>query len=403
MSELWHLDYIQLAFRIDKIFHDRIGLPYVDFYYGPLEWKTQIGNEPEKEPIALLHTATALLDALTEQGFDQHRTTYLSKQVEAMETVCRSLNGERLSFTEELRGLFDISFEWMPEERFDEALAIYENVLPGKGTIEKRLHTWRKQHSISEEKRSIVPRLVERTLAEIHRRTLRFIDLPANESIDMQVELAMDGAFGGACWYQGDYRSHVEVNIDDYIQQQDHVNVLIDTLCHEVYPGHHTAYALREQHLCREKGYTEEMIGLIFSPSAVIGEGIATSACGLLFSPWELEEWLTEYIYPELGIEPDGANVSEIQRATDLIEGIWGNAIFMMREGQTEDAIREYVARYTQLPHLEFWKKPLHEFFGIVEPFGKRLVRPWLLGSDRQQTYQRFLTEQWYPSELVRE
>ena len=145
------------------------------------------------------------------------------------------------------------------------------------------------------------------------------------------------------------------------------------------------------------------MIGLIFSPSAVIGEGIATSACGLLFSPWELEEWLTEYIYPELGIEPDGANVSEIQRATDLIEGIWGNAIFMMREGQTEDAIREYVARYTQLPHLEFWKKPLHEFFGIVEPFGKRLVRPWLLGSDRQQTYQRFLTEQWYPSELVRE
>ena len=194
MSELWHLDYIQLAFRIDKIFHDRIGLPYVDFYYGPLEWKTQIGNEPEKEPIALLHTATALLDALTEQGFDQHRTTYLSKQVEAMETVCRSLNGERLSFTEELRGLFDISFEWMPEERFDEALAIYENVLPGKGTIEKRLHTWRKQHSISEEKRSIVPRLVERTLAEIHRRTLRFIDLPANESIDMQVELAMDGA-----------------------------------------------------------------------------------------------------------------------------------------------------------------------------------------------------------------
>ena len=123
----------------------------------------------------------------------------------------------------------------------------------------------------------------------------------------------------------------------------------------------------------------------------------------MLFSPWELEEWLTEYIYPELGIEPDGANVSEIQRATDLIEGIWGNAIFMMREGQTEDAIREYVARYTQLPHLEFWKKPLHEFFGIVEPFGKRLVRPWLLGSDRQQTYQRFLTEQWYPSELVRE
>jgi len=123
----------------------------------------------------------------------------------------------------------------------------------------------------------------------------------------------------------------------------------------------------------------------------------------MLFSPWELEEWLTEYIYPELGIEPDGVNVSEIQRATDLIEGIWGNAIFMMRERQTEDAIREYVTRYTQLPHLEFWKKPFHEFFGIVEPFGKRLMRPWLQESNRQQFYQRFLAEQLYPSELVRE
>jgi hypothetical protein len=47
MSELWHLDYIQLALSIDKIFRDRIEFPCVDFYYGPLDWKTQIENEPE--------------------------------------------------------------------------------------------------------------------------------------------------------------------------------------------------------------------------------------------------------------------------------------------------------------------------------------------------------------------
>jgi uncharacterized protein (DUF885 family) len=92
----------------------------------------------------------------------------------------------------------------------------------------------------------MVPGLVERMLVEIHDRTQKFIDLPEREGIDLQVEVKMDGAFGGACWYQGNYRSHVVVNVDDYIQQQDHVHVLFDTLCHEVYPGHHTAYSLRE-------------------------------------------------------------------------------------------------------------------------------------------------------------
>lgn len=240
MNEQWHLDYVHLAFRIDKIFQNRIELPYVDFFYGPLEWKVQVENEPEREPIALLHAATALLDALAEQGIDQHRTTYLSKQVEAMETVCRMLNGERFSFEEVLLRLFDISFKWTPEAQFEEALAVYEERLPGKGSMTDRLHAWRERHSIPGEKRSIVPQLVEHMLAEIHRRTMGFIDLPENEGIDLQVEVAID-AFGGACWYQGNYRSHVEVNVGDYIQQQDHVNVLIDTLCHEVYPGHHTA------------------------------------------------------------------------------------------------------------------------------------------------------------------
>ena len=402
MSEQWHRDYVQLAFHIEKLFQNRIGLQYVDYYYGPTEWKADVDNEPEQEPLTLLRAATTLLEALAGQGFDQHRTTCLSKQVEAMEIACRRLNGEHFSLEEELRRIFDISFVWTPVAQLDEALALYREALPGKGTLADRLRMWRRRHSIPAAKRAIVPGLVERMLDEIHRRTLAFIDLPQNEGIDSPVALAMDDAFGGACWYQGNYRSHVEVNIDDYIQRGDHVQVLIDALCHEVYPGHHTAYTLREQHLYRALGYKEEMIGLIFSPAAVIGEGIATSACGMLFSPRELEEWLAGHIYPDLGIEPDGADVAKIQQATDVLESIGGNAIFMMREGQSEEALREYLAPYLRQPHMAFWQKPFHEFLGIVEPYGKQLMQPWLEEPDRQQTFRRFLAEQWYPTELVK-
>jgi hypothetical protein len=52
-----------------------------------------------------------------------------------METVCRRLNGERISFEEELQRLFDITFVWTPEAQFNEALAVYQEVLPGKGTL----------------------------------------------------------------------------------------------------------------------------------------------------------------------------------------------------------------------------------------------------------------------------
>ncbi|HEX4716156.1 MAG TPA: hypothetical protein VH164_14640 [Ktedonobacteraceae bacterium] len=60
MSEQWHQDYVQLAFRIDKVFHKHIELPYVDYYYGPPEWKAQVESEPEQEPIVLLRETTTL-------------------------------------------------------------------------------------------------------------------------------------------------------------------------------------------------------------------------------------------------------------------------------------------------------------------------------------------------------
>ncbi len=44
MSEQWLRDYIQLALRIDKVFHIVVDLPFVDYYYGPSEWKAELGS-----------------------------------------------------------------------------------------------------------------------------------------------------------------------------------------------------------------------------------------------------------------------------------------------------------------------------------------------------------------------
>lgn len=401
MSTQWHQEYIQLAFHIEKIFKKQVELPYVDYYYGPPEWKAQVEEEPEHKPEVLLHMATTLLETLDEQGFEQQRATYLSKQVGAMEMACRKLNGEQFSLPEEMQQLFDIPLTWTPEAQFDDALAIYRAELPGKGTLADRLHQWRKQHSIPREKRALIPAIVERILAEIRRRTLALVDLPANESIDGP-HLDINDDFGGACWYQGNYRSHIDINIEAFIERGLSVSTLVDDLCHEIYPGHHTTYTLHEQQLYRMQGYLEEAIGLTFSPAITIAEGIANWACEMLFTPAELETWLTEYIYPELGIVPDGADVTKLQQAADILNGLGGNTVLMLREGKSEEEIQAYLAPYMRQPPLAFLQLPFHQCFPVVEPYAKRLMQPWLQGPGRQQMFRRFLVEQWYPSQLVK-
>ncbi len=399
MSESWLRDYIQLALRIDKVFHIAVDLPFVDYYYGPPEWKAELANEPAQEPLDLLRATTQLLDALPAQGFDAHRTTHLSKQVIAMEMVSRKLNGEMFTFAEELQHIFDIQFAWIPETQLEEGLALYDEALPGKGTLTDRLHAWRTHHQLPLDKlkNDRVPVLIERIMAEIRHHTQALVALPDGESVDLQLE--MDSPFGGACWYHGNYRSQVEINLAAY--QQGHINLLVDTLCHEIYPGHHTTSILHEYHLYREHKRIEESIGLIFSPGAVIGEGIATSACEMIFSPQELEQWLTEQVYPELGIEPQGEDVTKLQRAFDLLEGAWGNAAFLFRDKRPDDEVEAYLTKYLRRANIAFWQQPFHDFFPAIEYYGKRLVQPHLQGANRQAMFRRLLTEQMYPSELV--
>ena len=72
-------------------------------------------------------------------------------------------------------------------------------------------------------------------------------------------------------YYLGDLRSRVVLNTDVPTTGYD----LIHLAAHEVYPGHHTEHAVKEQLLIRERGAIEEGIQLVPTPQAVLSEGIA--------------------------------------------------------------------------------------------------------------------------------
>jgi len=205
MSEQWFRDYVQLQFRMDKAIRKFTESRFVDYYYGPLEWKAAVEKVAETPAPDLVRAAMSLLDALPAQGFEAHRATYLSKQVIALETVCRKLNGETFALEDEVQRCFDIRPTWTPETRFEEAHALYDEVLPGAGSIFERLQAFRKRYNLASEKDGLIVDFMRQAMNEARRRVLTFINLPQGEEVELDV--VFDKVFGGENWYLGNYRS----------------------------------------------------------------------------------------------------------------------------------------------------------------------------------------------------
>jgi len=402
MNEQWFKEYVLLAFRMDKAIQKFTESRFVDYYYGPPEWKAEA--EAEKPADELVRDAMSLEDTLVEQGFEAHRAIYLEKQVGALETVCRKLNGETFSLEEEVQRCFDIHPERIPESQFEQGLALLDEALPGNGSLPERLQGWRNRYQLVREKSGLLLNFMLRAAAETLRRTQAFVNLPADEGSEVQI--VSDKVYMGENWYLGNYRSQVELNTD----LPTDLNGLLDFMCHEGYPGHHTEFVLKEQRLFRERGYLEQSIFPIISPQSVISEGIATSACEMLFSPEEAEQWLAKHIYPEAGIEPDTVDIAKLRKALELLEyPVGGNAAFLLHEGRSDDEVMQYLIKYSMVPdeevlkYLEFLKVPFQQAYIFTYFYGRQLMKPWLQQPDRLTIYRRFLTEQVYPSELVKE
>ncbi len=62
MSEQWLYDYVQLQFRMDKAIRKFTESRFVDYYYGPPEWKAAVENEAETPAPDLVRAAMALLE-----------------------------------------------------------------------------------------------------------------------------------------------------------------------------------------------------------------------------------------------------------------------------------------------------------------------------------------------------
>jgi len=399
LSERWLHDYIVLALRLNKATQQSIPYAPVEEYQPP-EWHEQVLHEPVQPAALLVRNAQELQETLPLQQFESRRRAYLAKQLRALETVSRRLQGEHFSLQEEVRRCYDLDVNWLPESTFEQAYALYDEALPGRDSIAERLHQWQASFTLPPEKTSLLPSFFQRALTEAKLRTQTLVPLPADAQTEIQT--IVDRPARAMARYLGNHRSRVYLNPAVPFPLTD----LFYVLCHEGYPGHLAEFVLKDEVLIQQRGYVEEQVLLPCSPRYVISEGLALLAHEMVFAPGEAEAWLAEHIYPEAGMRSDHSDLTKIHCAKDLLFGVSCNAAWLLSEGRPDDEVLAYLVRYALVSE----EAARRELASLQRPFsrgniftyfhGRRLLSPILQGPQRKARLYQLLTEQTAPSDL---
>jgi len=335
--------YVRLGLALGE--HDRDS---VDAYYGPPAWREEL--KQAKWPLAEIGVrAVGLLAALqptAEEAKDEsmmRRYEHLRQQLRALAARARMVGGDKMRFDEESRVLFGAVAPRIADVEFEPVLREIARRLPGEGALRDRVEAYRKAFVIPAERVSAV---LDAAVKECRRRTLAQVDLPPGERFT--VEYVRGRPWAAYLWYQGNYRSVLQVNVDlpMDIGQATHL------ACHEGYPGHHAYYALLEKNFVRDRGWVEFSFFALFSPQSFVAEGAAEFGVDLAFPDEERVAFWRDTLFPLAGLDP--ARALEYHRASVELRKLSFAGLQAARrylEGETDRAATlEWLGRHTLAP-----------------------------------------------------
>ena len=382
--------YIELGLRVGRHVD---GL--VDSYYGPADLRERVDSEELREPQALLADTNELLEELESAGFEDQRARWLRAQLVGLETVCRRLAGEDVSYQEEVERCYGVRTEHVPEEAFERAHRELDDLLPGPGSLAERHQVWRERNVITGD---ALDRVVDGMLGEVRGRTKELFGLPEGE--DVEIDYVRDEPWSGYNYYLGDLRSRVSINVDRPISP----DFVAELVPHETYPGHHTEHVWKEQLIVREAGYAEESIVLAATPQSLVAEGIAGLGPEILLG--EDEERVTQEHVAGSGVDYDPDVSRAVKRARMPFGHVQTNVALMLHaDGATRDEARDYMVRWGLVSEgraeaqLEFIEHPLWRAYVPTYIEGYYLCRDWVGGDPAR--FKRLLTEQLTPADLT--
>jgi hypothetical protein len=375
--------YLELGLRLGRHADD-----LVDSYYGPAELASRVESEELHEPAALAEDAAALAAEL-------EHDPWLAGQVRALEANARKLAGEPLDYADEGRLVYGIEPRWHDEEPFRQAAAQLDEALPGSGELRERYARWFEETAIPAE---LVEQAVLDVAAELRRLAREQFGLPDGE--EFELELVTGKRWLGYARYLGGLRTEIMVNVDLPLPAAD----LVMLASHEIYGGHHTHRVWQEVELVRGRGQLERTLDLLWSPEALISEGIAMTGPELLVGDGQE---LAAEVLGRLGFAYDAEVGSRVVKARESVLPISANVAMLLNDrGASPEDAREYSATWSLQPDDRVAKQVDSQLRSPSPPYqhtywqGRELVSAHVGGDPAR--FRELLTARVLPSELAR-
>lgn len=268
-------------------------------YLGPEPWREQAARDT-RSLTELQKDLQQLRQRLNALPAPDNELTLLRKQllearVVASMTRASILQGKLpASFDEETRLMFGVILPERSEAHFLALAEELEQIIPGEGDLSERMALFREQFVIPPQRLNIV---MNRALEECQRRTSLNLQLPENESV--QLNITRDKPWVGFTQYHGDSVSTVHINRDVSV----HIERALELGCHEGYPGHHTHATLLQEELINRRGWMEYSFIPLYGPQAVVAEGIASYAPFMAFTDAERTAFEKNVLLPLAGLD----------------------------------------------------------------------------------------------------
>ncbi len=352
----------------------------VDAYFGPSELAAQVEVEEATPAPRLVDEADALLAAVPDG--------WLHDQLQGLRTYAGVLTGEAISYADEVERCYGVRPRRTPDEVYAAAHERLDELLPGDGSLFERREAWRRAHTVPAGR--LVAALKD-VVADLRRRALVAFGLPEGEQVSL--EEVRDEPWWAFNYYQGSLASRVVVNVDVPTTGPD----LVVLAAHEVYPGHHTEHAWKEQLLVRDRGQVDETIFLVPTPQALVSEGIAEIGADVLVDGEGRRELCR--LLGRHGIAYDAEHAEAMSAALRPLRSVSLDAALMIHdEGRSPDDARAYVERWSLRPpeqaahSVSFVTDPTWRAYVVTYSAGRDLCREWVDGEP--QRFRRLLTEQ---------
>ena len=173
---------------------------------------------------------------------------------------------------------------------------------------------------------------------------------------------------------------------------------------HEVYPGHHTEHAVKEQLLVRDRGWLEETMLLVPTPQSVVCEGIAEVGLGVVLDE-ELREELEAALVAQ-GLRPELELAEQVTQARRPLRRVGLDVALLAHEyGASGDEAKAHYERWAlsrpdrAAQALRFATDPTWRAYVISYSAGVDLCERYVAGDPAR--FRTLLTEQIRVADLL--